>query len=100
MPMPKWPPPGRCAPRGPPTPSSCAHPVHVPPPPPVQLPRADRNPSRPGARERGSVMAEGVDQLALAHRGAALDADLPGPLEQVLLGPVRVGRAPAALLAD
>src|SRR5271165_2110823 len=43
------------------------------------------------------MIPEGLDQLCLGHRRAALDADLPGPPEQVRLGPVVVGTALAAL---
>src|ERR687886_2826190 len=44
-----------------------------------------------------SVVAESVDELTLVHPGASLDADLPGALLQVLLGPVLVApRLPAA----
>src|SRR5256714_15043810 len=46
-----------------------------------------------------SVVAQRLDQLGLGHRGAALDADLPGPLDQVFLAPVGVGGALAALLS-
>ena len=45
------------------------------------------------------MIAEGLDKFRLAHRGATLDANLPGPLDQVLLAPVGIGRAPAALAA-
>src|SRR6266581_315010 len=48
---------------------------------------------------RRLVVAEGVDQLGLGHGGAALDAELAGALDQVLLGPVGVGRALSALPA-
>ena len=38
-----------------------------------------------------SMVAQRVDQLRLAHRGPALDSDLPlGPLEQVLLAPAGI----------
>src|SRR5580692_2728585 len=43
------------------------------------------------------VIPECFDQRCLSHRGAALNADLPGPLEEVRLGPVVVGAALAAL---
>jgi hypothetical protein len=42
------------------------------------------------------MIPEGLDQLGLGHRRAALDADFPGPPEQVRLGPVVVGTALAA----
>jgi hypothetical protein len=42
---------------------------------------------------RVSVVAERRDQLGLRHRGPALDADLASALDQVILGPVVVGRA-------
>src|ERR1700683_1855381 len=61
--------------------------------------RATSRVTRAGIGPRRSVVTEGVDQLSLGHRGAALDADLPGPLDQVLLGPVVVGTALAALAA-
>src|SRR6266568_1651523 len=51
------------------------------------------------AGARGLVLAEGVDELGLGHGGAALDAELAGALDQVLLGPVGVGRALPALAA-
>jgi hypothetical protein len=35
----------------------------------------------------GSVVPEGLDQLRLGHLRAALDANIPGPLYQVLLEP-------------
>src|SRR6266567_3048096 len=65
-------------------------------------------PARPAARSRSAcrapadehppgcaghqrlVIPEGFDQLCLGHRGAALDADFPGPLEEIRLGPVVV----------
>src|ERR1700735_2641852 len=54
----------------------------------------------PGSAAAGSVVAEGADQLGLRHRGAALDAEFAGALDQVVLGPVVVGRALAALGPD
>src|SRR6266567_4927170 len=72
-------------------------------------------PARPAARSRSAcrapadehppgcaghqrlVIPEGFDQLCLGHRGAALDADFPGPLEEIRLGPVVVGAALAGL---
>jgi hypothetical protein len=48
----------------------------------------------------GSVVSQCLDQLRLGHLGAALDADLPSPLDQVLLAPVVVGTALAAFAAD
>src|SRR5258706_267251 len=45
------------------------------------------------------MIPEGLDQLCPGHRRAALDADLPGPPDQVRLGPVVVGTALAALSA-
>src|SRR5215212_6257619 len=51
------------------------------------------------SRARASMVAEGVDQLALAHLRAALDADLLGALLEVVLAPVLVGAGLAALLA-
>src|SRR4051812_1883304 len=47
-------------------------------------------------REPVLVVAEGVDELILAHLGASLDADLGGALLEVVLRPVLVGRGPAA----
>src|SRR3954452_107977 len=44
------------------------------------------------------VVAQRLDEIALAHLGAPLDADLGGALLQVLLGPVVVGAGLAALL--
>src|SRR5690242_804987 len=49
---------------------------------------------------RRLVVAQRLDQLGLGHRRAALDADLAGALDQVLLGPVGVRRALPAALAD
>src|SRR5215472_10645759 len=48
----------------------------------------------------GSVVSQRLDQFRLGHRRAALDADLPGPLNQVLLAPVLIRTALAALAAD
>src|SRR6266705_4112698 len=45
------------------------------------------------------MIPEGLDQLCPGHRRAALDADLPGPPEQVRLGPVVIGTALAAFAA-
>jgi hypothetical protein len=47
-----------------------------------------------------SVVAEGVDELVLAHLGAALDAHLAGPVEQLVLGAVLVVLGVAAAAAD
>src|SRR4051812_1911280 len=44
------------------------------------------------------VVAQGVDQLVLVHVRAPLDADLGGPLLEVVLVPVLVGRRLAALV--
>src|SRR5205823_53399 len=46
---------------------------------------------------RPSVVAEGVDQLALVHPRATFEADVLGFLHQLLLGTVLVARAPTAL---
>src|SRR5690606_38632450 len=48
---------------------------------------------------RRSVVAERVDQLALRHRRAALDADLLRLVVEVVLRPLLVGPGPAALAA-
>src|SRR5215211_8125247 len=47
----------------------------------------------------GSVVAKGLDELSLAHRGAALDADLLGALAKLILRPVLIAAGLAALLA-
>src|SRR4051812_40327900 len=47
-----------------------------------------------------SVVAQRAGELALAHLRAALDADLPGLLDQLVLRPVVVGAGLAALAAD
>jgi Luciferase-like monooxygenase len=48
----------------------------------------------------GSVVSQCLHQLRFGHLRAALDADFLGPLNQVLLAPVVIGAALAALAAD
>src|SRR4051794_20882763 len=48
---------------------------------------------------RDSVVAQGVDELVLAHLRAAVDADLGSALLEIVLGPVLVGTGLAAALA-
>src|SRR3981081_4654906 len=57
-------------------------------------------PKRTAAWPTASVVSQRAHELGLAHRGPAADPDLPRTLDQVRLGPVVVGRALAALLAD
>ena len=49
-------------------------------------------------RQPDSVIPEGVDQLVLAHRRAAFDTDVGGPLLELVLRPVFVVLGVAALL--
>ena len=51
------------------------------------------------AFSKSSVVAQRVDQLALAHPGASLDADLLGGLIEIASAPVLVGGRLAAALA-
>src|ERR1700749_4353768 len=57
------------------------------------------SPASPSGSGEGSVVSQGLDQLRLGHGRATLDANLPGLLDQVLLAPVVVGAALAALAA-
>src|SRR4029077_13238288 len=57
-------------------------------------------PCRSWCFRRRLVVPQGLDKLVLAHAGPALDADFPGLLHQVGLGPVLVGPALAALGRD
>jgi hypothetical protein len=56
-----------------------------------------------GLRSTGELAAERVDQLAFVHLRPALDADLLGPLAQLIDVPVlvdaRLAAAPTGLLA-
>src|SRR5690606_19338775 len=54
-----------------------------------------------GWRGRGSsVVAESVDELPLVHLGAALDADLPCLVEELILGAILVVAAPPPSPSD
>src|SRR5437867_1250661 len=56
--------------------------------------------ARPARTSDPSVVAEGVDELALGHVGAAFDADLLRFFVQFLFGAVFVVAASAAPAAD
>src|SRR5882757_1311549 len=55
---------------------------------------------KPRTRWPGSVVAQRLDQLALAHVGAAFDSDLLGPLVELLLVHIVILRRLAAAFGD